>query len=248
MNTRRDIIKSSLGLAGIIAAGKAPAAIVKSLVGATGTGYTESADGWKNPYITDGLVAMWDGEWNVGGGIHDSSAKIWKDLIGTRDATLTQYGYFTSDALVGEKDTSVANNIFAATISPIGSGVSHIESVVNAYNSASEAPIVCLTGVSGIFWWGRGAAYTVYGLNGTGGNAISGVRTSVSGWNGKQVFINGINKTRTTTIYLNAGGYGFINVKRTSAELCCIRLYNRTLSADEIAANYAVDKERFNLP
>ena len=23
---------------------------------------------WKNPYVTDGLVAMWDGKWNAGGG------------------------------------------------------------------------------------------------------------------------------------------------------------------------------------
>ena len=23
---------------------------------------------WKNPYITDGLISMWDGQWNVGGG------------------------------------------------------------------------------------------------------------------------------------------------------------------------------------
>ena len=22
---------------------------------------------WTNPYVTDGLVAMWDAEWNVGG-------------------------------------------------------------------------------------------------------------------------------------------------------------------------------------
>ena len=28
----------------------------------------------------------------------------------------------------------------------------------------------------------------------------------------------------------------------------CIRLYSRALTADEIAANYAIDKARFNLP
>ena len=30
--------------------------------------------GWKNPYVTDGLVAMWDGEWNVGGGVISATA------------------------------------------------------------------------------------------------------------------------------------------------------------------------------
>ena len=28
----------------------------------------------------------------------------------------------------------------------------------------------------------------------------------------------------------------------------CVRLYSRALTADEVAHNYAVDKERFNLP
>jgi hypothetical protein len=31
-------------------------------------------------------------------------------------------------------------------------------------------------------------------------------------------------------------------------ELCCIRAYSRALTTAEIAANYAIDKERFNLP
>lgn len=35
---------------------------------------------WRNPYVTNGLVAMWDGEWNAGGGVHDPNATVWKDL------------------------------------------------------------------------------------------------------------------------------------------------------------------------
>lgn len=37
---------------------------------------------WTNPYITDGLVAMWDAEWNEGGGVHNPSAKSLNDLSG----------------------------------------------------------------------------------------------------------------------------------------------------------------------
>ena len=36
---------------------------------------------WKNPYVTNGLIAMWDGEWNAGGGVHDSTATTWKNLV-----------------------------------------------------------------------------------------------------------------------------------------------------------------------
>ena len=38
--------------------------------------------GWTNPYVTDGLVAQYDGEWNAGGGVHDAAATAWKDLSG----------------------------------------------------------------------------------------------------------------------------------------------------------------------
>lgn len=37
---------------------------------------------WINPYVKDGLVAMWDGIWNVGGGLeHDSGSNVWYDCI-----------------------------------------------------------------------------------------------------------------------------------------------------------------------
>ena len=46
---------------------------------------------WKNPYVTDGLVAMWDGQWNAGGGIHSPYATIWKDLVGSHDLNLKHH-------------------------------------------------------------------------------------------------------------------------------------------------------------
>ena len=39
-------------------------------------------------YVQDGLVAMWDGEWNAGFGIHNPLASTIKDLIGTNDIIL----------------------------------------------------------------------------------------------------------------------------------------------------------------
>ena len=40
------------------------------------------------PYATDGLVAWYDAIWNAGVGVRVDSATVWKDLAGTRDATL----------------------------------------------------------------------------------------------------------------------------------------------------------------
>ena len=33
-----------------------------------------------NPYVTHGLIAFWDGIWNVGYGKHDTTAAAWHDL------------------------------------------------------------------------------------------------------------------------------------------------------------------------
>ena len=40
----------------------------------------------KDRYVTDGLIAMWDGEDNQGTGVHDPSATTWVDLAGNHAA------------------------------------------------------------------------------------------------------------------------------------------------------------------
>jgi len=52
---------------------------------------------------------------------------------------------------------------------------------------------------------------------------------------------------------MNYNGFGIDgwNNNATHAfrgKIYCVRLYSRALTADEIAANYAIDKIRFNLP
>ena len=91
MTTRREIIKSGLGLAAIIAAGKAPATIVRSMIGARNA-MLSGGGGWTNPYVTDGLLRMWDGEWNVGGGVHDENAIGWLDLVNNELGEYNVYG------------------------------------------------------------------------------------------------------------------------------------------------------------
>ena len=47
------------------------------------TGAWAKAGGWVNPYVTDGLVAMWDGEWNAGDGIRNVFLPVIKDITGS---------------------------------------------------------------------------------------------------------------------------------------------------------------------
>ena len=50
-----------------------------------GDANAEFAEGeLENPYITDGLIAHWDGIWNAGIGLHDSNVAVWKDLAGVQ--------------------------------------------------------------------------------------------------------------------------------------------------------------------
>ena len=91
MTTRREIIKSGIGLAGIIAAGKAPAVITRGLLGAHGMDFIEDDNGLPdNPtaidYIHDGLVAMWDGIENIEYGYHDDNPTEWVSLINAQDS------------------------------------------------------------------------------------------------------------------------------------------------------------------
>lgn len=51
-----------------------------SLLGKNIFFWVQKAGGWTNPYVTDGLIAQYDGEWNAGGGIHNASAPTWKNL------------------------------------------------------------------------------------------------------------------------------------------------------------------------
>jgi len=81
MNTRKQFLRDGFGLAAILSAQSAPAILVRSMVAAR-NGIAAAKRGWVNPYVTDGLVAMWDGEWNAGGGVHDATATGWGDLTG----------------------------------------------------------------------------------------------------------------------------------------------------------------------
>lgn len=61
-----------------------------------------------NPYITDGLIAMWDAEWNAGIGVHDPTAIIWKDLSGNKCHLSPVNGFDGIE--FGEKSASTTAN------------------------------------------------------------------------------------------------------------------------------------------
>ena len=76
------------------------------------TGAWAKSGEWVNPYVTDGLVAMWDGEWNAGFGIHNPLAATIKDLIGTNDLILDPTSRIRPNSFTVERENGcVTKNV-----------------------------------------------------------------------------------------------------------------------------------------
>ena len=268
MNTRREIVKAGVGLAAIIAAGKAPASVVKSMIGMRNS-MIAGGGGWQNPYVTDGLVAMWDGEWNAGPGVHDANAIVWKDLTGSGwdfPATNMMFGanYATISANVTTDKSSSDlwnwNNasfdgVWERSVPPAGYDTN------DGFFSLGRCGHSNVGNTNGnAFVWYTGAAssnWRAMYLSGNSNKYSLCYRAGVfdlnsSSKDNQKVYVNGnivttSNENWTTTIghaaqsmTLQVGNYG-------QPKYYSLRLYNRALTAAEIAANYAVDKARFNL-
>lgn len=212
---------------------------------------------WTNPYATDGLVAYWDGEWNAGGGFHDASATKWTDLVGGGGSIPIAENYsWDAKALV---HNSAGNIIFCENdISEFVQVeyVCEIPNVVNAeyFGIGSEA-----VKSVGAVYWGNGVGISRRG-NGTNTgfntNYFSSASISaVAALNVTSAYINGVSTSGTigsASSLANNHQYRWsIGGERyhpaTQFKLKCVRIYNRALTEQEIAANYAVDARRFGL-
>lgn len=202
-------------------------------------------------YVQDGLVAMWDGEWNAGGGVHDPNATTWKDLSGngydltpngnivwqSNSATFNGNSYFRRNAISGVvaaecvfrmnriQFSMLYQNGNAGVIAPNQGGVVIAGSGVGDRNYFSQIWDSQRHSVSAnyqdwLFW--------------NGGTEQSPMGQAHNGANGNYLQLG-------ARIY-NASFAGYLN-----GDIYCVRIYSRALTAAEVAANYAVDKARFNL-
>lgn len=238
--------------------------------------------GWKNPYVTDGLVAMWDGEWNVRGGEHDPNATTWKDLAGGEgDMAIPSNLKVGADSLYTESRQSITMRrlLTPAMVSAINGGnitvefvgkcrctENYTDTIASVCSTSSVRPLTVYA-VNADSGRGRHIRSSVRATSGTavGPSAYAWYqgdhRHSVSCvWSGSTLtqYIDGLSQgtftnaqsssaDATTSMYLElfrvaTNTYGF------NGEACAFRFYSRALTAQEIAANYAIDVARFNLP
>ena len=209
-------------------------------------------------YVQDGLVDMWDGIENAGWGVHDPNATTWKDLVGNNDATPVDETYSWGS------DSFMCNGI--GLVSAYSSDFQSVEVVVKVQKDSQPTTYCPIFGTlsesnaKGVFWLPSINYLRFY--NGTS-NSLSTTETELKGTFSAVsvspntiVFKDAEIKNTKKVGYWNNVGFkqNFFNIGGSGAnykcfaEIKCVRVYDRVITAAEIAANYAVDKARFNLP
>ena len=220
---------------------------------------------WKNPYITDGLVAMWDGEWNAGGGIHDPNATTWRDLAGILDLTFAKAPVWFGNSLqITMANTYCAANDTVQTLSDCTiewCGEIFDYNLTNrdlfSFDQIAGSGIVSYANTSNYsenVWWILGSARSDMPIVGFDtANPCSSTLT----YNGTSFFAYRNSAYMSNYTNPNKGIRGFVSLgalRKTdnrqirSQRVHRFAIYSRALTAEEVAANSAVDKARFNLP
>ena len=214
-------------------------------------------------YVQDGLVAMFDAEWNAGDGLHDPNATSFWDI--DKKYELLQNVSFTENSIPISTTINIALPSDVKAV--LDSGEYSVEFVAKTdfskyyggYEGFTEKPKFSYG------HYGSGASERVILLyNGYG----------IVSWTVKQFnYVDGViympphyfcmKADKNLNIYacvdgISAGprtgssqisdvGNLYISMN-SGCYLNAFRVYNRVLTAAETAANYAIDKVRFNLP
>ena len=211
-------------------------------------------------YVQDGLVAMWDGIENAGWGTHDDTLSFPLELINETDMTVVgsaengkdyfrmktgKYAYGTIDSL--------GRNVTVETVLKLNSYV--LDMAFIDWRESSSSAYSFLHGYS---WQGvidlrlirNGKVYSNAGAYGDMTDFCS--FAAIASSDSTKLYRNGSVSSDRPGDFVNDNLSFFrINFYRTSqpdVTYNSIRVYNRELTAAEIAANYAIDKARFNLP
>lgn len=256
MNTRKGFIRDGFGLAAILAAQTAPAILVRSMAAAR-NGIAAAKSLSAKSYVQGGLIAMWDGIENAGWGVHDMEATTWKDLTGNGyDLELRNSAHFDINSLV----TAERNKVSALLDRTLS--YRSIEVCGFADESRNSSALVCFGNYldSGIMFACKLNAIQTY--NGNYQIIFTNPVSARSTWSGTHdgsthvAYVNGdvaVGTMSTNNWSSRAGTFGLSGSSNYSiynfvGNYYCVRLYSRAITAAEVAANYAVDKARFNLP
>lgn len=227
-----------------------------------GTGNFIAGTDIQNPYVTDGLISMWDAEWNCVLGLHSMDTTKWNDIVSGYNLELA-----SGNTPTWEAKANVINGKWGI-VSP------EIQALFKAANKNNLSYEVCfseLPNISGTVLGFNGICIGIITYRNTIGDWCWSVRWIPSKKFGTtrkgtlSVVRNG--QTGRTDVYEDGAlfsgkksssgdnptdrtfgiGYGYPswNYTPTNIKIHCIRLYNRMLTADELQKNKDIDANRF---
>lgn len=209
-------------------------------------------------YVQDGLVALFDGIENAGWGVHDPNATTWANLAGGPSMS------FTGGLAVGDNYMRTTSGYGeAALASALRSTDLTVEFVAaryfgysssNAFYSESVGATAYTYGSiffyasSGQIYYNRKSQPWYIAASNFPWGVPRHFSFSVGGGNARAVMVDAVVKegamvAQTQTVY----GVRTTYTAGSDKALYCIRRYSRALSAEEVAANCEIDKERFGL-
>lgn len=223
-----------------------------------------------SPYVTSGLIHHWDGIDNTGSG-HSTTTDVWKDLVGDFDLTRqssTQVTWGTDHAAIvagsGSYFLSAVGNIEdpnGKTIEVVIAPSANVTSTIiqpffesgNASNAIGKISIYNDNTVGA-----KGQSGNTYSTGLSALTALRSISATISSYQVSSVFVNGTEASLSNKTHSLTGSYNRMVVGESktsdgnngyqfSGKVYAIRIYNRNLSASEIAQNYATDVSRFSL-
>ena len=208
------------------------------------------------PYVVDGLVAMWDGEWNVGIGEHDDSTTVWVDLSGNGNDLEVDNVYCHWENNCLRSDIVRRNILFARSDKAFS-----YETCEFVMERMEFPGLVSFSGMGDYKMFEYDVSYvqfispyteTVEGVvfpSKASCQCIYNGGSSVSAW------INGMPMTRgsarnnwayaSRVQNFGIGGGSAYQQYQMTGRIFSVRLYSRKLSESELAHNLELDMTRF---
>ena len=208
-------------------------------------------------YVQDGLVAIWDCVENRGWGDGDISETGWTELVSGNVTQTAGRGTFSATAFkmsAANKLELVSNNfrtltartvevVFSDSYGSAGNRVYVEDNNANAgfslQSNTSNCRLTCNLG---------NAHQNEVPYSEIARAAPLFCHWALSQSNTSTLYVNGGERRRANKSFTPFTSIGLGLRTNIQADYCCVRVYSRALTAEEIAHNYNIDKRRFNLP
>ena len=226
-----------------------------------GTGKFIAGTDIENPYVTDGLVSMWDAEFNCFEGLHQTNSTKWIDIVSGYNLELAT-GTPTWEAkanVINGKWGIVSPELQALFKSANKNNLSYelcfsalpynIKGTVLGFTRALNGTITHNSGIGDWCWSSHWIHPTKF--ESTRKGTLSVVRNGQTSYTDVyadgEVFggKRGTAGDPTGNTFGIGYGYGQWNNTPTGIKIHCIRLYNRMLTESEIQKNKDIDANRF---